>query len=160
MAKFKLQAGMDLDLFTQKEMDDSLKRFSRDWMVEAAKGPRHVRWSARGTIAAGILRIGGNDATVDSGRLGPEAGMVWSVKRWNVQGLNVADTLHAYVNSDSPWNSIIDGITGYNRFGSDELVIMGNDRLLFTGTALVATGDIFVSGSAWELPATLMYRLL
>lgn len=164
MAKIKLQAGAELDLLNKDELRHEMGRFLADWMVEAARGPRSVRFSALGAVtSAGTLTLGGNTSTLTSGRLGPDESMVWSVKRWCISGLvGNGDTLSAYVNNDGPNSLIMSGVSGFNNFGSDSLVLQGGDRLLFTGAELLTAAgtQVGVSGQAWELPATLMWRLL
>jgi hypothetical protein len=162
--KFKLSAGAEVDVLTEHELRKALKDYAQDWMVEARTGPKSVLWWGSGAVSAtGTLSIGG--ASVDpnaGGRYGPDPSMVWSIKRWNVRGLANGDSLSAFINDAAAQRSIIDTVTGYNRFGSDELVIGGADKLLFTGTGLmtVAGTVITVSGSAWELPRTMLYRLM
>jgi hypothetical protein len=162
--KFKFNAGAEFDVLTQKELEHSLKAFGRDWMVELAKGPRTINFFGSGVIsAAGTLSMGGESADPSTGRWGPDQGMVWAIKRWNVRGLtDTHDTLSAWNTVNTAGRSIIDGITGYNRFGSDELVLRGGESLMFTGTGLAtaAATKIYVSGAAWELPVTLMYKLM
>ncbi|SRR6266568_1344899 len=162
--KFKLNAGAEFDILTQDELAKSLKRFAQDWQVEAARGPKVVDWWGSGTVtAAGALTIGGATMDPASGHMGPDPSMIWSVKRWNVQSLvGNGDSLHAWVDVANPNRSIIDGVSGYNRFGSDELIVRGGSRILFTGATLATpVGTVVtVAGSAWELPATMMYRLM
>lgn len=163
--KFKMSAGAEFDVLTQHELDKSLQQLMLDWRREVERGPKHIRFSANGVVTDnGALTIGGDTQSETTGRLGPEQSMVWSVKRWAITGLavNGGDSLTAYINTDQP-NTLIKGdVTGYDRFGSDELVLNGGDRLLFVGSELIATAGtrVFLSGAAWELPATLAYRLL
>jgi hypothetical protein len=160
--KFKLTAGAELDLLTQAELDKALKNFARDWQVAAAAGPKSVDWWGTGTVdAAGGLTIGGDTANPVSGRFGPDVSMIWSVKRCNVRGLTGADALSLYVGEATPQRSVKDGISAYERFGSNELVLRGGRKLLFVGTGLTTAANtvITISGSAWELPQIMMYQL-
>lgn len=162
MPKFKMSAGAEFDILNKDELDASIGKLLEDWKVEAARGPKHVRFSGNATVAAdNTLNIGGS-ANPLSGRLGPDQSFVWSVKRWAIRGLYAGDSLSAYINNASPSALIKDGVTAYDRFGSDELVLVGGDLLLWSGAEMLTPvgTTVFVSGAAWELPATLTYRLL
>lgn len=159
--KFKFNAGAELDLLTKNEVEDALKAAARDWMVEARRGPKLIDWWGQGVVAAdGTLSMGGEAAGADSGRWGPDVGLLWSVRRWNVRGLTGAEKLSAWIDVPTPQRSVIDGVTGSNVWGSDALVLRGGSRLLFTGTGLTVGEVITVGGMAWELPAAMMYKLL
>jgi len=162
--KVKLSAGNELDILNKDELSHALEAFRLDWQVEATIGPKVVRFGSNAVVtAAGGLSLGGNGASLVSGRLGPAQSMVWSVKRVAVTGLKTpGDSLALYVNTDQPGNLVHPSVTGYLPFGSDQLVLMPDDTLLFTGAALLAPAgsQIYVSGQAWELPVTMMYRLL
>ena len=163
--KVRLTAGAELDLLTEGEARNAFHAALTDWRVELARGPKHVRFSGNGLIDAnGAVTIGGDTQSESTGRLGPEQSLVWSVKRWTVSGLavNGGDSLTAYINTDQPNTLIKGGITGYDHFGSDSLVLSGGDRLLFVGSSLIAAAGtrVFISGAAWELPASLAYQLL
>lgn len=162
MAKIRLSAGAEFDVLNQDELERTMTRVLRDWQLEAARGPKHVRFSAMATITSGgTVELGGNTTSLTSGKLGPDPSMVWSVKRWCVSGLVFeGDELSAYINNAAPNTLVKQHVTGYDHFGSDSLVIMGGDALLFTGAGLISTGNVFVSGAAWELPASLAYQLL
>jgi hypothetical protein len=160
--EFKLEAGAKLDVVSEKELRQALKDFGQDWMVQASTGPRHVLWSGTGTVdTAGNISMGGEATDADKGgRWGPAANMIWSVKRWNAQNLEANKTLSAWINGATFNRTIIDAITGYNSFTSDVLILNSSQRLLFTGTGMTAGRIITIAGSAWELPASMMYRLM
>lgn len=157
-----LKAGATLDMLTQHEMRQTLKEISADWMRQASEGPRHILWSGQGTVdGGGLLSMGGTSADAEaSGKWGPPLNMIWVVKRWNVQNLEAGKTVSAWINNASPNRSIMDGITGFNVLTSDCVVLTSAMRLLFTGSTMAASRVITVSGSAFELPASMMYRLL
>jgi hypothetical protein len=160
--KFKLSAGGEIDILTRRELSETLREVARDWQVEASRGPRPIRWWGMGTVdSAGALSMGGEGADMaTSGRWGPDPGFVWAVKRWNLRNIEDGKTISAWINDNNDSRSIRDGLTGYNDFGSDELVLLSADRLLFTGSGMTAGRVITVAGGAWELPATMMYRLM
>jgi hypothetical protein len=166
MAKVKLQAGAEFDLLNKAEAHDAMRGALKDWQVEAVRGARSVLFSAAGTItAAGTVTIGGNDSvTGQQGEMGPGPGFVWSVKRIAVRGISATtETLSLFVGTASPFTLVTDGITsslaGSPRFGSDSLVVVGPQRLLLTGTALTSTGQVTVSGQAFEMPIGMMWKL-
>lgn len=169
MAKFKIQAGAEIDTVTRDEMKEVLRHGLRDWMVEIIKGARPVRFSGWGNVSSGAVTIGGatGNATA-TGAMGPAQGMVWSVKRLYVGGLGTGDVLNVYVNNASPFDQVTAGVGStqpptvtlpYVKFGSNELILSSGDQLLLTGSGLTATGQITVAGQAWELPEGMMWRL-
>lgn len=161
--KVRLTAGAELDLLNRHELQAELAKFRQEWRDEAHIGPKIVLWYGAGVItAAGTLVIGG--ASVDpsaGGRYGPDPGMVWEVHRSNVRGLTGNDGLSLFINDPSYVRSVRDNMAGYSSFGSKELIVNGGDRLMFSGTGLTtpAGTTVTVSGSAWELPRTQLYRL-
>lgn len=156
--KFKLQAGAEFDMLTPKEMREGLESFARDWMVEAAKGPRSIRFSSNGTVdAAGDLLIGG-DSGVEVGRVGPDQNMLWSVKRISFVGLADGETVSICIGGLSHVVNPTAGV--YSKFGSDELVLLPGDKLAIIGTSLTAAERVLMYGSAFEMPVQQMYRLV
>jgi hypothetical protein len=160
--EFEIKAGGKLDLLTQREAHAAFKGALKDWMVEAYKGARPVKFAGAGTIANGAVQIGGSDGIgATTSNLGPAAGMVWSVKRLAVRGISSgSETLSLYTNTASPFDLVRDGVTGFERFGSDELILIGPEKLLFAGTNLVSTGTVTVSGQAMELPIGMLWKLV
>lgn len=162
--EFELRAGGKINLLTAAEAGDAIRGALKDWQAEAVRGARSIRFSSYATIAGGNVQVGGTDGYgAANGVLGPEAGFVWSVKRLAFTGIVPAtETLNIYVNSASPFELVRSGVTTFERFGSDELVLIGAERLLITnGTALTLNGtNLTVSGQAMELPIGMMWKLL
>lgn len=84
--------------------------------------------------------------------------MVWSVKRLTVSALGNGKSVDIYINGIN--HLVVPGATGYNHFGSDEFVLLPGDKILVQGSGLTVGATIRITGSAWELPVTMMYRLL
>jgi hypothetical protein len=162
----KVQFGsQSVDVLTAGEVDDVIGkhvRIMRDWIVEAGRGPKPVRWTCSAPIDTnGNVSIGSGVA--GSGRSGPDPSLVWSVKRITITGFTVdGDTLDCYFDAATPGRLVQASLPATLRIGSDELVVQGPEALLFVGTGLATPAGtvITVSGSAWELPSTLTYRLL
>lgn len=161
--KFKLQAGADLELLTKEEVRDVVHGVMQDWVQQAMIGPKMVEVYAQGTVtSAGALTIGGESADLTAGNLGPQNGMLWSVKWTNVYGLQGADTLAMYKGPAVPSRLVRTDVAGYQRYGSDELVVRGGTNLQFAGTGLATPAGtvVVITGHVWELPQTMMYKLL
>jgi hypothetical protein len=162
--KAKITAGGEVDFLTKDELHHELGQF-RSWMQEAMRGPHPIRFDAFGTIAAGAVVVDGQNG---SGRLGPEPGMVWLVTRVVVSGLTLAtDPTSLYVNNTDPRHLVfptlsgVAGSTGYHEFPAGQIVLTSNDRLILASTgAVAATGNVFLAGSAWELPAGMTWKLI
>lgn len=165
--KTKLQAGATLDLISKDELKDVLKTVRQDWFNQVARGDRYRRFSASGTIAGGALTIGG--ATQRDGTLGPAEGFVWALKRVAVFGLTTftpgppgsvfTEPLRLFLNDDGPSSLVHPAVQGYQSFQTDEVVMYPGDTLLVTGTSLVSTGVVTITGQARELPMPLAWRL-
>lgn len=159
--EFELKAGGRINLLTKAEASDAIRGALKDWQAEAVRGARSIRFASYNVIAGGAVQIGGTDGFgAANGALGPEAGFVWSVKRLAFTGITGAETLNVYINTASPFELVRTGATSFERFGSDELVIVGPERLLITGSGLSLTGNVTVAGQAMELPIGMMWKLL
>lgn len=161
--KVKLQAGADLELLTKDEVRSVMQDFLQDWVQQSMIGPKRIEIYAQGTVASdGSLTIGGESADLTSGNLGPQNAMVWAIKWLNASGLQVPDQLSLYRGPAVASRLVRADISGYTRYGSDELVIRGGSDMQFTGTALATPANtvVVITGQAWEMPATMLYRLL
>jgi hypothetical protein len=111
-------------------------------------------------IAPGLISLTAGAGTLDTGgqgQAGPMGGYCWSVKRLSALGFT-AGTVNAYINGsaaaldaqpDIPWAS-----AGMYTFGNGEVILMPQDRLIFTASGI--TGEVLIKGSAVELPVALL----
>jgi hypothetical protein len=155
--KFKIQAGGELDILTQKEMHDELKGAMSSWITEVSRGDRYRRFAIFGDSSAGTaVTIG--DTAVQS--VGPAEGFVWSIKRLALSsGFDPAThTLALFINSPDNSALVHPDLSAYNAFDENQLVLYPGDRLLVTGTATAST-RIWLTGQARELPISLAWRL-
>ena len=158
MAKYKLTGGGEFETTTPEELSRALNDFGRDWVQEAAKGPRFIRFSAYATVdSAGVVEIGGLLKPDD--RTGPDQSLMWSVKRIAISNLEANKTVDMYINGQNFATLVKAGITGYEKFGSNELVLQPSERLYLTGSTMTAARSIYLSGAALELPASMAHRL-
>jgi hypothetical protein len=155
--KFKIAAGAEFDVVTEKEMRGALADFQTNWIAELSRGDRYRDFRASGTIAAAALSIGGDtDAGID---LGPAPGFVWSITRLAVVNLATNDVLTLFKNENAPSSTIKPVLLTYNSFGRNELVLYPGDRLLVEGSSLAGTGKVTITGTAREIPVALAWRL-
>lgn len=160
--KFKIAAGAEIDLLTKEEMSDAL----RNWSEEFLRGRRYRKVNGTGTVtAAGDVSIGGPDT---GSEMGPDEGMVWSVKRLVISGLADGKHVTLWVNETSASTLVEPGIIGSTadptrtpslRWGSNQLVLQAGERLLVTGSSLAAGGTVTVTGQALEAPSALVAYL-
>lgn len=162
--KTKLEAGATLDLLSKDELIEGVARGYQNWISEATRGVVQRRFSGQGTIAATNLSIGG---AASPGRFGPEPGFVWSVRRLAAAGITLGtDSLAIYINDANPSSLVMPRAfdasagAGARFFDGNQLILVGGDNLLFTGTGLNATGIVTITGMALELPVSLLYRLI
>lgn len=161
MAKFKIQAGAEIDVVTHKEMTDALGHASTAWIQDLARGDRFRSIQGRTTIAATAVAVGGD--TDQQNSLGPSQGFVWSVRRLAIIAGTAADValLGLYRNSTGPGDTIIPvgSLTAYRGFETNEVVLYPGDKLLLSGTGLAGTGQVVLTGQVRELPVSLAWRL-
>lgn len=160
MAKFKLSAGSEIDLLDKKELDATLKA----WFLDTIKGARPIRFTGQGTIAANAVTV---DANNINNKLGPDVGYFWIVNRVAISGLVVTtDPTSIYINNASPLSLVrpLTGMaasTGYVEFNKGVLTLSPGDTLVVASTASIAsTGTVTVSGSAVEIPSSLLWKLI
>lgn len=161
MAKFKISAGAEVDVLTEKELSQALDRLSADWMAEVTRGFKYRRFLGMGTIAAGAVLV---DESSPDNILGPGPSLIWAVNSLVVSGLAVNDSVDVLINGGDPVASFTRaaGSGTYVRaaFGQTDLVLNSNDTLSLTGAALTAVGQIKLFGRCTELPRTLAYKLV
>ena len=148
--KFKLQAGMDLDLLTKAEVLETLQ----GWHAELVRGVHFRAISESAPAVAGAY----------TAELRPRAGFVWSITSLAIAGNAIAlpaDTFSVYRDEVSPSKLVASGIVRDRQWDPGVLVIDGPNSLVVTGPATgVAGTDVFVTGAAIELPAQLAWQLL
>jgi hypothetical protein len=150
----EIKAGAKFDMPTAKEIRDMLA----GWQAELA---RNVRLRHVGTLGAatagGVLTIG-----PDAG-LGPNDGFMWEVTRVMVSGLTAAQTVAGFINDTSgllACGVFAAGAASQIIYGQRGLILQGNDRLIFSGTGLTASGPYPVALQVTELPVQLAPRFL
>jgi hypothetical protein len=148
--KFKLQAGMDLDLLTKDEVRAELK----SWQAELVRGITFRTLSQRVDAAAAW--------TMDP--IGPAAGFVWSLTRVAVAGNGLvlaADTFNLFFGgaTNSP-GAIATGLLRQKEWDPGVLVVAGPRTVVITGAATGTGTDVFASLSVIELPVQLAWQLL
>ena len=158
--KFKLQAGMELDLLTREELGEELDRSAGSWRGELSRNVRFPRFSARTDVVGGVWAINPDSNT--AGKLGPKVGFIWSVMRLAVSGGGIVlgtDVWRAFVGENAP-SQFVDSSTRGMSFNPGALVIRDGESLLFAGAGTGAGTDVTVVGQAIELPDFLAWQLL
>jgi hypothetical protein len=154
MAKFKINAGAEIDTITKAELRDEMDRMRVNWVGEIARGIRTRRVSAFADVTGGgTVTFGENgDQTIS-----PADGFVWKVKRLSVTGYDpTTDTLALYHSSVSPSAVIHPDLDVHNVL--DEILNAG-EKLVLSGTA-TANGRLWVTAQVWEAPHALAWKLL
>jgi hypothetical protein len=159
MAKFRIQAGAELDLLTPKEFKDELGAAFKSWREEMARGGVFKQLQLSGTTdAAGALVMGGD--LVEQGA-GPGPGFMWSVRRLYVYGMADGDTVTVYINDANPRSAVcpITAALPYRGFHPNELVLKGSDRLVIAGSSLPIATEFVVTGAVKEVPEFMSWAM-
>ncbi len=160
MAKFKLNAGAEIDFLTQAEMDHSLTTAFHDYEAARLSGIKPIRFMDQGTVASNAVTIGDPSTGSTGGFLvGPNEGYVWSIRHLVVEGLTASATTPDIVNIYRA-NRIIWQLNG-NQFaqtwGRGEILFYGSEALAVKNSGnLASTGVIIMHGLAEEVPAELV----
>jgi hypothetical protein len=157
MAKYKLGAGVEIDTLTQHELREHLDRTAADIFREQARGFTTSRFDATDTVSAGALSL----PAAGHATLGPSAGFAWRIQRIAVSGLLSGDTLSIW-RGDTNANHFIDTVSAAKPaiYPNKGLILRGDERLLFTGSSLNATGAVSVNGEATEVSELDLYKVL
>lgn len=156
--KFKLHAGSEVDVLTKEELKAGLTDNTASWFQEMARGMSTARFDATAAVdGSAALAIPANGQTT----IGPDIGFAWALQRITADGLTTNDVLVVYRNSVTPANrlGIITPTQNFHPGGKGAL-LRGRERVMITGTALTATGDITVNGEAIEVAESDLYKII
>lgn len=156
--KAKLTAGAEFDFLTKGEVDAAL----RGWMSELVRGIKYVPIGMQTLKTAATFTIGPNSVLAGGGQLGPAEGFCWAVMSVNVNGPGIAaaDTFTIYDSDVSGTRVRVPLLTNAGKsFQKGEFVLQGPGKLFVTGGSTGAGNEIFVSGTAIEVPEQLKWQL-
>lgn len=157
MANFKMNAGLNFETTTPKEVAGMLGDSQQSWFAEMARGHKHFRLAISGAVTGGVTDI--RDATQG----GPNTGFVWAIQRLSVDGLAAGDTLKVYRFPAGP-NTFIGLLTAASpelHVGSKGIVLHGGEDLEITGTGLTTLQPtLTVNGEALEVPEFMIWKIL
>ena len=157
MPKVKIRADAELSTLDRDELRAEL----RSWMQEALRGAKFIPLYGQITKTGATFTIGDN--SVDpAGLLGPADGFVWSVMSINVNGPGIAaaDTFIVYDSTVSGTRVRVPNLTNAGKsFQKAEFVVTGPEKIRVTGASTGAGNEIFVSGSAIEVPTSQSWML-
>lgn len=151
--KFKLKAGMDIDLLNRDELADELGRMPA-WVSELGRGVKYVDLS-RPTVSDGT---GAWSVTFQPGN-----GFLWSVTRIAVSGAGydpTADSFAIFNGQSSGLRLVENGLARVGKYDLAQLVVKGPAELIVSGTNANASAEVLVSGAAVEVPAAYGWKLL
>ena len=157
MAKYTIKNNSEIELLTQKELEQSLTKTAEALMQEQARGLGTFRFNSQGTISGGIINLPGATGNTP---MGPEAGFAWAVQRISCDGLGTSDVLKVYRNVATPAQFLgILTATTYLRPGKG-IVLRSDEQLVVFGTGLTATGDLVVNGEGLEVGELDLFKIL
>lgn len=155
----EIKAGAFLDAVSPTELATHLDRFTADWYQEKARGITIARFDSFGTVASTAVTIPPVGAAEP---IGPFKGFAWLVQSIRVSGLATGDVISIYRNVANG-NKFVGTMTfsvPYIGFGSKGLILLGEEKLVFAGASLTASGDITVNGEGIQCPEPDLYKLI
>lgn len=159
--KAKFEVGAEIDFLSPAEFDERLRAALGAWRTELARGVKWQTITEATTVDAATNFSLGN---VGPDKIGPNAGMLWSVTRITVAGAGfvaATDTWNLYRNEAQDSNMLVGGITTRTQFFDlGALVVQGPEKLVIAGTGNAAGDSVVVTVGAAELPVQLGYLLL
>lgn len=153
MARFKIHAGAEFDMLTQRELEETLARQQVNWRMEVQRGIRWRRFSAFADVSgAGAVVLGDKDTEL----IGPPEGFVWMLKRVSVTGYDPTTAALALYQGSASGSAVIHPkLAVYNAM---EEVLYAGDHLVMSGTA-TANARVWVTGLVKEAPQALAWKL-
>lgn len=152
--KFKIAAGAEFDVLTEKELRTGMRDVLASMTAELAAGDRYRRFQAYADISGSAVTIGDREQ-----QIGPAEGFVWSVKRLAVVASDDADTFAVHIGDTSTSSMVHPAVGPYTAFDSNQLVMYPGDRLVVAGSSLASTGRVWVTGQVREIPVQMVWRL-
>jgi hypothetical protein len=161
VAKFKLQAGADLELLTKAEVSEALTD-AANAEAQRLSGVKPIRFQMQGVPAGGAITLGDpSTGSQGSPLVGPEQGYMQVIRHLSVEGLTAGatpDIVNVFRNSRQIWQ--LTGNAPAAAFGKGVLIFHPGEVLYFkSGTPFAATGTIVAHGTAWNVPAELVGKL-
>lgn len=160
--KTRIAAGEVIETSTPAETKHAMNEVVSEWFQEQARGVLPWRfYSQPVTVANAAVRV---PATTDN-ECGPNNGFCVQVHTIRVTGLTSGDIIKVFRNSPNG-EQVDEGVmpsTGtllVLREGGSGLFLNSGESLVFTGSALTATGDIIISVEGSEVPSPDAYKLL
>lgn len=165
MAMLHIKAGAQIDVATPGEVEKILHKTLIAATLEYGRGKKFRNFSSSATVANNAVVLG-DSGTAGSQKMAPDDGFTWSVKRLTVVGLAANDIVGVYRNSTQPLDAIeaAQATTAspwpFFGFGSRQLILHSDERLIIANVgSLTATGKVYVSGLAEEVPTNMEWTL-
>lgn len=161
MAKFKLQAGAELDLLTKGEISEALSDAQAREDARLA-GVKPLRFMLTGVPAGGAITLGDPSTGNPGGQIvGPEQGYVQTISHIAVEGLTAGatpDLINVFRNNRIIWQ--LNGNAFFENWGRGQIFLNPGEALYFkSGATFAATGTIVAHGTMWNVPAELVGKL-
>lgn len=162
MPKIALKAGAELDILSQRELDDSLDKANARVELSRLYGVKWMRLPEvlSGVASGSVLTLGETSGEM----VGPDSGYAWAIRRLVVNGLTAGatpDVVNLYRGTAAGiplWQ--FTGTSAFATFGKLSLTLMGGERLALASVGtFAATGTITLAGELIQVPAQLLGKL-
>lgn len=156
--KTVIAPGNVIETMTSQEAGAHLDRAVRQLFQEQARGLTTFRFGEASAVdGSGGVTVPG----LGEDPIGPRPGFAWRVEAVRGQGLADGDVVSVYRNSvhDSNFIEQLTAAAPAVKLGKG-CVLHGDEKLIFTGSSLTATGDVTVSGEGFEVGEPDLYKLV
>lgn len=155
--KTELRPGAVIETTTPEELTHHLNRGVADWFQERARGVQRWLFQATDTVTGGgALTIPG---TADE-PIGPARGFAVMLFALHVSPLNTADTLTVWRTRSDPGRRLAQLTNAVpDVFPGKGIVLLGGETLTITGSGLMTTGDVTVSGEGVIVPEPDIFKM-
>lgn len=159
MPLVKLGAGAELEVLSQAELNASLQAQS-DRDRQPYKAVSVIRLPVLfGIAAGGVLSMGGDSVVLPQM---PDQGYVWAIRHLSIEGLAAGatpDVVNVTRAGRRVWQ-ISGAPPSAATFGRGEFMVNPGESLSYTNAGtFAATGQIIISGTAWQCPAQFVAEL-
>jgi len=159
--KTEIRGGAVIETATPAEVKKAIDAGNADWFRERARGVQHWRFESEPvTVSGGAVTL----PSANNLKCGPNPGFCVLVTALRVLGLSSGDVLSVYRNTVNsvPVEQFVMPSTGTIEVitcSSKSLFLFSDERLIFQGSGLMATGDIRVTAEGFECPAPDVWKL-
>lgn len=155
MAKFKIQAGAEVDVLSKEELGSTLDEKIRNYNAMLSSGIRYSKVAAGPLSSSGLLQTSTAAPNGYTSLGGPEPGFVWEIKTLIVPNVVASPpNIALYKNDATYYNALsapVSATTLFQEFDPGSVILMGGSALV-VGFSVAAANGVYVVVSYKEVP--------